>query len=259
MKRNWIVFTFLVMIAAIAFTSCTSENPLEPAIRQAWGSYDYFPYKVNMAWVYSVKYPSENLSLSVMYIVSGREYFAPYNGWQISVLIGGVPTYYTVYAETDEAIYNYNPEPEEWLLEYKIPFVIGNKWDYKTVLTNPVNGIEFNVNVHKEVISREVISVTAGDFKNCVKVYEHINFSSTDPIYHDSSYYYIQECWYAPDIGLIKEIIIETNKDYLTDYSCILNQFYENYYQTTSNFQFHTSGKNTCNNAIPILVRNVAH
>jgi len=259
MKKNKVFFVFLITAIAIVFTSCTGKNPLEPAIKQAWGGYDYSPYRQNMAWAYSVKYPSENLSVNLMYLVSGREYFEPYNGWQVSVFIDGQAAYYTVYAKTDEAIYNYNPDPEEWTLEYEIPFVIGNKWGYETLVEDPITEVEWNIKVNKEVMLKEDVSVTAGNFEDCAKVKEIIKWSSADSIYQDSSYYYILVCWYAPNIGLIKRLVIETDKDYLTNYSMILNKFYKDFYSASSSFQLGIPEVVTNEHVLPVVYHHLTH
>ena len=258
MIRNRIIIALIFIITIIVFISCTTENPIGPAIKQTWGTYDYFSYGLHENWEYIERYPYENDSSDYWLYIFGQEYIKPYTGWQVGILIDGIPTgYYYVNAETSEGVYNCNPYGRVWWLMYKIPFIVGDKWHSETIYMDFYDE-EWQRTFDVEVIGREDVSVIADDYEDCVKLKVRLKDSLVDTTSGDSSYYYVREAWYAPNIGLIKWVIIETDVEVWTDASCILKKRYHKRYEgSSSSFLFQDLKRIDHGIGISILDHNV--
>jgi len=223
--RHCILLPLIVLFASFSIISCSKENPVGVLIRQTWGNYDYFTYKLHATWEYQANYPADNSYVNITHYIFGQEYIAPYTGWQVVVSYFGVPQYYYLDAKTEDAIYGYIPSIEEWSLRYSVPLIIGNKWHVEMKTIDFYTDIEYKVTIIREIIGRESVSIMAGTFENCFKLIMHEEWEAVDTTFADSNYYYDAECWYAPYVGLIEMIVINTDKQYLEGYSKILKQF----------------------------------
>lgn len=252
MKRNRIFFALLFIIIAITFTSCSSENPIGPAIRQTWGTYDYFSYGIYENWKYQETYPYMDFTYELWFYIFGQEYREPYDGWQIAIFNDGEYTgYYNLNALASQAMYRYNFDINEWVLWYEIPFVIGNKWHSETSFKN-LDDREWKEILDVEVVARTDISIGAGDYEDCVKLLMTVKNSLVDTTSGNSSYYYVKEEWYAPNVGLVKWVIIETDVEAWRDASRILKKRYHRVYTGSSSaFQYRDSDKITYWERIP--------
>lgn len=254
MKKNRIFLIFLFIVTTILLTSCSSENPIGPAIRQTWGTYDYLSYGMWENWKYIERYPFENDSFEVWYYIFGREFRKPYKGWQIAIFIDGEFTgYYYLNITTSEAMYNFNPGISDWWLIYEFPFIIGNKWHSETIVKDS-NDDEWKRTIDAEILAREDISVVAGDYEDCVKLLVRIENSLIDTTGGDSSYYYVREEWCAPNVGLVKWVITETDVEAWRNASRILKKRYHRVYTGSSGaLQYRDSDKITYWERIPMV------
>jgi hypothetical protein len=225
MKRITIVFFAVVCIAGACFISCTSENPLEPTIRGIWGDYDYLPYEIGYTWTYNVNVPRDTVSYNMSYSVASREYQEPYNAWKVNVLFEWIIIGYQYIAKENNAIYYFCFYTEEWAMFRRFPFVIGNTWNDMATVTNPDSVVYYRFEISGEVIGREHVSVKAGNYENCVVIKERQNYTALDPLYEDSSYYYDQKLWFAPNVGRVKLEVTESNLDYMVGYTESLREF----------------------------------
>jgi hypothetical protein len=107
------------------------------------------------------------------------------------------------------------PIQQAWLLQYRLPFILGNYWTETFTDTVTVLGDTYRI---QQTISRWVteisdVNVLAGTFIQVYKIEYQEKFTL-----NDSTYYYQGYEWFAPGVGLIKKNIdnIETS---LIDYS----------------------------------------
>ncbi|MCX7785467.1 MAG: hypothetical protein N2201_04480 [candidate division WOR-3 bacterium] len=96
---------------------------------------------------------------------------------------------------------------QSWLLEYKLPFVLGNSWSDVFADTVIILGDTFRI---RQTISRKVweisdVTVPAGTFGQVYK----IEFHSTFTLNNYQEHYFGYE-WFAPGVGLIKRVYADT-------------------------------------------------
>ncbi len=207
--------------------SCTSDNPLTPAIRDAWGEYNYFPYVLNVAWFYEMSYPPDTTTYEVRYHIDQTGYLEPYLGYRMVIAIEDIIITSQAWAITEEKVFQNNWDANGWFLQYVTPFVLENRWSEHIVYTIPP--VTYNVNIEKEVVERKTLTVPAGTYEDCVKFREHFQYTAADLQYADSSYYYTLERWYAPNIGLIREDIVASDRPGLAGGRMVMKQFITNY------------------------------
>jgi len=235
MKKMKSIYVILFILVAICSTSCTGKNPLEPIINQAWGNYDYFPLARDMAWYYIESYPYDSSSYEIVRWVCGRSYREPYYGWAVCEMVDGVSMgYYYLYANTNEGIYNYYSYPEKWCLLYQVPFVIGNKWSFESTMQKS-NGQLIHRTLKGEVMSREDMKTEYGEYKDCIKLLISVKDSFVGSPVNDSSYYFIDEVWFAPNIGRVKWVTVDTDIDYWLGNSLVLTKYFKEYYISSNN------------------------
>lgn len=252
MRRKMFFLYLLILIIALSIISC-SKNPIGPAIKQTWGTYDYFSYGLYENWEYIEIYPNVPDTINFWLYCFGQEYIKPYKGWQIGIIINGVPTgYYYLDALTSEAMYNSNPYGRVWWLMYELPFIVGNEWHTETIYLD-FNDVEWKRTFDAKVIGRGDVSVIAGDYKGCVKILENVKDCLVDTTNGDSSYYWTMEEWFAPNVGLIKWVITSTDVEELENAYGILTKRYHSIYNPSSyRFQFRNAKKINSEMGFPI-------
>ena len=225
MKQMSIVYFAVLFIVGACFISCTKDNPLESVIREIWGDYDYLPYAIGYTWTYNVNVPQDTVSYNMTYNVAAREYQEPYNAWKINVLYEWIIIGYQYVAETDNAIYYFYFYNEQWAMFSRFPFVIGNSWSDAATVTDRDSIVYYRFEIHGEVTGREEVSVRAGTYENCAVVREQHRYIALDPMYEDSSYYFYQNVWFAPNVGMVKLEVTESDLDYMVGYTESLREF----------------------------------
>lgn len=217
----------LLMLGAFLVSSCTSNNPLAPAIKDAWGDYDYFPFGLNVAWLYDLTYPSDTVTYEFLYHIDQVGYLDPYLGYRMVISVEGIVIASPAWAVTEEEVFQNNWDENGWFLQYVTPFVLGNRWDEHVVSSIPP--VTYNVDIEKEVKARKTGTVPAGTYEDCIKFREEFRHTAADLQYADSSYYYVLERLYAPNIGLIREEIVESDVPGLAGAVMAMRQFYIDY------------------------------
>ncbi len=104
---------------------------------------------------------------------------------------------------------------KEWLLQYRLPFVLGSFWSEAFTDTVVVLGDTYHI---KQTITRWVVEITdltvpAGTFLQTYKIEYYEIFILNDSVENYSGYE-----WFAPNVGLIKKIINNT-ETHLINYS----------------------------------------
>jgi hypothetical protein len=230
------IIVLLLIPIVIVLVSCSSENPIGPVINQTWGTLNYFSYEVHDNWKYRVIYPNLGDTLELWYYIFGTEYIAPYEGYQRAILVNEIPTgYYYLDALQRNALYNFNPDISKWVLFYKLPFINDNSWESETNYRDFQND-EWKITLEVDVLQRESVSVIAGDFEDCVKIFRRETHIPIDTTAGDSTLYYEEERWFAPDVGLIKWRMIDTNDEDLRNAVVELKRAYHERYTGTSSF-----------------------
>jgi hypothetical protein len=226
-QKSMFLAALIAILAMCLLISCTSENPLTPVIKDAWGDYDYFPFAVGTAWLYDAHYPQDSLTIEWLEHVDLMGHLDPYTAYRMRIVVDGVFLGYVIWAEPDEEVLSYDPYEDEWLLEYVVPFVLGNKWEEHTLVsTDPVT---YLVHTERKVTGREHITVPAGTFVDCIKLREKITWTATDLQYADSSFYYVKDCWCAPNIGILKWVVRESDIPAMVGNSLVLKEFFRSY------------------------------
>jgi hypothetical protein len=225
--KKMVLFVLLPLLISIMFFSC-SENPVGPVIRHIWGTSDYFPYEIYMNWKYEVEDPGYNLDYELWHYVDEKVYIQPDSGWAVVAIIDDIPLYYFLIAERLDGIYRHTSE-SGWLLEYELPFVIGSKWNLESSFTDSLLG-EVTEKIDVEVLDREKVSVIAGTYEDCVKLKMDVSVSIVDTAGNDSSYYYKQYEWYAPNVGLVKWVIYDSDIPEMVGGNGMLKKKFKEYY-----------------------------
>jgi hypothetical protein len=210
-KKINILFILLSLFVATLFYSCSKENPVGYGINQIWGTTDYIPYDWYFNWQYQVDIPADSSQYELWYYVFGKEYIEPYSGWQIAIIYDGVPSgYYYLNANPGDGIYNSNPYGRVWWLTYEFPFIVGNRWHSETIVLDTKER-EWRREIDVKILNKEDMDVIAGNYENCIKLYIKVTNSLVDITANDSSYYYEMHEWYAPNVGLVKEEIFDSD------------------------------------------------
>lgn len=176
---------------------------------------DYFPLKKGNWWQYETNGIFEMVEVKGDTIVYDRpcvhllrnfadEYWVKDNGDVKKLELRTVN-----YNGTDYLI------QKAWLLQYRLPFVLGSFWSEAFADTVVVLGDTHRI---KQTITRQVFEITditvpAGTFLQTYK----IEYTETF-ILNDSTEYYSGYEWFAPGVGLIKKISNNIEK-ILNDYS----------------------------------------
>lgn len=241
------------LIIALSIVSCSRRNPIGPVIKQTWGTYDYFSYGLYENWEYIEVYPNVPDTVNYWLYCFGQEYIKPYNGWQIGIIINGVPThYYYLDASTSEAVYNSNPYGRVWWLMYELPFVKGNEWHSETIYLD-FDGVEWKREFNAKVVGRGDMSVIAGDYKDCVEILVSIKDSIVDTANGDSSYSRVIEEWFAPNVGEIKWVVTKTDvEDWKGAYGVLTKRYHRIYNPSSYGFQFWKAKKINSEMGFPI-------
>jgi hypothetical protein len=178
-------------------------------------SSDYFPLKTGDEWVYEKNgtiTTIETLTDTTAYGLAcshlirnfGDEYWSKENGDVKKLIFRTVD-----YGGTDYVL------QQSWLLEYRLPFVIGNYWSETFNDTVVILGDTFRLHqtMWRKVVQIADLSVPAGSFYQTYK----LEYSETFSL-NDSTEEYSGFEWFAPGIGLIKRVI-NNSDEVLIDYS----------------------------------------
>ena len=214
MTMKLILRTALVISCSSLF-ACT--NPQE--------GNTYFPLQKNLVWKYQVetKYNNETIkdTLSITSLgkqmVGGKSYY-------IRRTSSGIDYYINfddqgVYREAKRTMVEIKPRPDpEKRFIFKFPLQPDTNWRqvsqplvllYVFPFRQRLTGIQIPMSYHIDSLDAEV-TVPAGTFKNCLKITgEGFTEIFTDSI---NGFYKIPievEEWYAPDIGLVKQVRYE--------------------------------------------------
>jgi hypothetical protein len=205
-KFNWLaIFPIFVLL----IVSCNDDWLLYRA------GNDYFPLKNGSRWEYAKNgtiTAVEVLTDTTAYGQSSShlirnfadEYWLKDNGDVKNLILRTVN-----YGGTDYTL------QENWLLEYRLPFVVGNYWSDVFTDTVVILGDTFRLHqmIWRKVVEIADLSVPAGSFFQTYK----LEFSETFML-NDSTEQYSGYEWFAPGIGLIKRII-NNSEEVLIDYS----------------------------------------
>lgn len=202
-KYYWLIIFLLFII------NCGNDWLLYRA------SNDYFPLKTGNTWVYNkdgIITTLEVLTDTTAYGLScshltrnfSDEYWSKSNGEVKKLFLRTIN-----YSGTDYIL------QQSWLLEYQLPFVLGNLWSETYNDTVIILGDTFKIyqQIWRKVMEITDISVPAGSFFQTYK----IEFSETFSL-NDSTEQYIGFEWFAPGVGLIKRITNNV-EEVLIDYS----------------------------------------
>lgn len=201
----------ILLFSLLLFHSCSKENPVGYGINQIWGTTEYMPYDWYFNWQYQVDIPADSSQFELWYYVFGKEYIKPYSGWEVAIIYDGVPSgYYYLDANPGNGIYRFNPDVGEWVLIYELPIIDGNGWHSETFYLDAQER-EWREKLDAIVRCKEEVEVIAGSYENCLKIYLRVIDFLVDTTGNDSSYYYEMHEWYAPNVGLIKWEV--TNSD----------------------------------------------
>lgn len=104
---------------------------------------------------------------------------------------------------------------QSWLLQHRLPFMLGSLWSEVFTDTVIILGDSFHLNqtMWRKVIAVENINVPAGTFFQTYKIEFSETFTLNDSIEQYSGYE-----WFAPGVGLIKRIA-NNIEQVLIDYS----------------------------------------
>lgn len=226
-KKKKSLFILLPFLTSIIFFSC-SENPVGPVINHIWGTSDYFPYEIYMNWKYEVENPALDLQYELWRYVDVKVYKQPDSAWVIVDIINDIPLYYFYVAERVDGIYR-SSEESGWWLEYELPFILGSKWESESSLTDSLLG-EVTQKIDIEVLCRENVNTMAGNFEECVKLRVDVSVSIVDTSGADSSYSFKQYEWFAPNVGLVKWVIYQSDIPEMVGENGLLKRKFKEYY-----------------------------
>lgn len=201
-KKNflfWAASGLLLML-----TSCDNND---------WVLYragqEYFPLKKGYYWKYDKGNSLELVEVKGETIAFGR---ATWN-----LLRNGANEYWTKNGSEVKKLFtrkvNYNGVDytlqQSWLLQYKIPFVVGNFWSDVFTDTVIILGDTFRI---KQTVFRKIwgitdITVPAGTFFQVYKIEFLETFTLND--YHEQHLGYE---WFAPGVGLIQQAYADTTE-----------------------------------------------
>lgn len=210
MKLNTNITVYLIIFLSVIILTCNNND---------WILYragnDYFPLKKGNWWQYETNGIFEMVEVKGDTVAYDRpcvhllrnfadEYWVKDNGDVKKLELRTVN-----YNGTDYII------QKEWLLQYRLPFVLGSFWSEAFADTVVVLGDTYHI---KQTITRQVFeindtTVPAGTFLQTYK----IEYTETF-ILNDSTEYCSGYEWYAPGVGLIKKISNNIEKN-LIDYS----------------------------------------
>ncbi|MEO0091362.1 MAG: hypothetical protein ABIK61_01445 [candidate division WOR-3 bacterium] len=196
-----IIFSYLIW--ALLITCNNSDWVLYRA------GQDYFPLKGGNYWKYDkgnvvelVEVKGETIAYgnSVWHLLrNGASEYWTKNGKEVKQLIIRKINY----GGTDYIL------QQSWLLEYKLPFVLGNFWSDVFTDTVIILGDTFRI---KQTVFRKIwevsdITVPAGTFTQVYKIEFYETFSLNN--YYEQQFGYE---WFAPGVGLIKRVYADTTE-----------------------------------------------
>jgi len=204
-KFNWLV---IFPIFVLLIVSCNDDWLLYRA------GNDYFPLKNGTWWKYESDGVITNIEIQTDTVINNQpcshwitnfadEYWSKDNGNIKKIILKTVN-----YNGTDYVL------QQNWLLEYEIPFILGNYWTDTFNDTIVILGDTYRIyhTIWRNVVDIADTSVPAGTFFQTYK----LEFSETFML-NDSTEQYSGYEWFAPGIGLIKRII-NNSDEVLIDY-----------------------------------------
>ncbi len=218
------IFNCLILSILLVFSlaSC-SEKPV--------GS-EYFPLNEGMSWTYSLKteYSNKEESLEKELTITnlGKEKFGK-KTYYVRRTSSGIDYYHNfdetgLYREALRTLVESKPRLDRanrYVL--KLPLAIGTEWREISRPLLMLRVYPYRVRVGKDaqvpLIYRieslsETVTVPAGTFENCIKVVANGTFNTyTDAVSGDTEIPIKVEEWYAPGVGLVKQIRYELDGD----------------------------------------------
>jgi len=208
--KNKIIYFTPIVFALLVSISCHNQDWI---LYRA--SSDYFPLRNGDWW----KYETQNITKLVevqgdtfvnnqpcihLFNAYEDEYWTDDNGNMRKLNLRTVN-----YGGTDYVLEN------EWLLQYKLPFVLGSLWSDVFTDTVVILGDSYRLkhNIIRKVVQIEDLNIPAGTFFQAYKIEYNETFTFNDSIENYSGFE-----WFAPGVGLIKKVI-NNSETILTDYS----------------------------------------
>ena len=201
---------FLIIFAITIVLSCNNSD---------WILYragnDYFPLQKGYWWQYESNGVYETVEVKGDTVAYGRPCIHLLRDFDDEFWIKDNDEIRKLEFRTKNYDGTEYPIQQAWLLQYRLPFILGNYWTESFTDTVLVLGDTYRIN---QTITRKItditdLSVVAGMFIQTYKVeyYETITIN-------DSIEYYSGYEWFAPNVGLVKKIINNVEK-ILVDYS----------------------------------------
>ncbi len=202
----------VVTLTTLLLTSCIKS----PLIDRTY--YNYFPFEVGKSWTYLLN-DTDTVTISIVGdTLLGEDtmlIFENYDGTRTYLF----STSSAFYSLEDTSIVGPNGEDIKledriFILLYEKPFVVGNAWDdfYSNVV--PVGEDTFWINHSRtgEVLGLGDVETPAGSFENVysIRILDSREIGGPDGIGH---VFTIKDVYFAPDIGMVKELISVNVKD----------------------------------------------
>ncbi len=210
-------------ILALLLTGCSEKPQGNP----------YFPLQKGLSWTYKVttKYPDQILQDSITITNIGRQSFGK-NSYFVRRTNTGIDYYLNhdeqgVYREGLRTVVETKPRLDrEKRFVLKTPLEIGTEW---REISRPV--LLLRVYPYRERAGKSAqvpmtyriesitatVTVPAGTFDNCIKVTANGSFNShIDAVNGETEIPLTTEEWYAPGVGLVKQIRSELQGESIT-------------------------------------------
>lgn len=206
MKKSY--FFFIILTLTI---SCNNSDWL---LYRA-GS-DYFPLKIGNWWQYSQYGQIEQVEVKAETVVYGTECIHLLRNYADEFWKKTDNEIRKLYIRTVNIGGTDFEIEKNWLLQYRLPLVLGAQWAEIFTDTVLVMGDTFRIfhTVRRMVSEICDVNVLAGTFQQCYRLDYLEQVKINDSLVEDYAGYE----WYAPQVGLVKKVI-NNRETLLMDYS----------------------------------------